>query len=234
MMRFNQDSVVFSAAFSQRLGEFLNLATFATVKGLLAIAVFNSSISLEGMEINEAEFSREKRKYLERETKEQRRQVKETRKRIEKDKKRFLRSRRKREGKKDRETEKMGLNLSHSSEERHLLLFVPHEVAQQLALLDSECFDVIPDQDMLHQSWAKRPLTSGVVQCIDNFNNISDWVITWIVKQHDIKRRLRTLLHILDIAQELFELGDFVALFAIASALSGAAISRLKDTLSVR
>ena len=126
------------------------------------------------------------------------------------------------------------LNLSHSSEERHLLLFVPHEVAQQLALLDSECFDVIPDQDMLHQSWAKRPLTSGVVQCIDNFNNISDWVITWIVKQHDIKRRLRTLLHILDIAQELFELGDFVALFAIASALSGAAISRLKDTLSVR
>ena len=73
-----------------------------------------------------------------------------------------------------------------------------------------------------------------MVQCIDNFNNISDWVITWIVKQHDIKRRLRTLLHILDIAQELFELGDFVALFAIASALSGAAISRLKDTLSVR
>lgn len=83
------------------------------------------------------------------------------------------------------------------------------------------------------------------------FIQISNWAATWLVKQIDVKIRVRTLQHLLDIAavppfppflsnllpkililsfpslplspfpslsllQELFELGDFLALFAFA------------------
>ena len=121
-------------------------------------------------------------------------------KRLEKDKKKFQKSKRKRESKMDRATEQMGFGLSHSSEDKHILLFSPVDIALQITRLDSDYFNRIPEQDFLHQTWSKHPESSGVTQCIEHFNNICNWTITWIVKQHDIKTRFRTLQHILDIS----------------------------------
>jgi len=105
-----------------------------------------------------------------------------------------------------------------------------------MCLLDSEKFAAIPETEFLQQKWTKPSpelIAPNITSCIDQFNNLSNWATTWIVRQTDIKTRLRTIQHLLDIAGDLLELGDFSALFAIGSAMSCAPVTRLKETFAL-
>lgn len=75
----------------------------------------------------------------------------------------------------DKATEKLGLGLSHSSEERHILLFNPIDIAQEIARINSEKFCSIPNSDFLHQRWSKNPENSNITSCITHFNNVNNF-----------------------------------------------------------
>lgn len=185
---------------SEMINDFIEFAGFVPLKTFLSYAAQNDSIKLNSPHINEGDLQKELRKVQGKQVKEVHKFEKAVQKKKDKDKKKFMRSKRKRENRMDRATAQMGFGLSHSSEDKHILLFSPIAIAMQITRLDSVYFNEIPQQDFLHQTWSKHPDLSGVTRCIEHFNNMCNWTITWIVKQHDIKTRLRTTQHILDIA----------------------------------
>jgi len=234
MEKFNEDQVVFSKETVERFDLLFQTFGYQTLKSLLLIAAENESLKdhIHAYNMNHIDFAREQRKSREKKQKELTKHEHNWKKHLEKERKRFLKST-KRRAKLDRATEKLGFGLSHSSEDKHILSFTAIDIAQQIVRLDSEYFNSIPMRDFLHQSWTKHPEHSGVTKCIEHFNNLSNFIITVIVSQIDLKTRVRTIQHILDVAAELLEYGDFLALFALGSAFSGAAISRLKGSLSL-
>jgi len=201
------------------------------VHGVLGCLCANTYANSDLLDMSPEEFSKIQKRHVEREEKEKKKHDREIRKKDERDKKKFSKWNR-RDNKIDRATERLGVGLSHSATDKHILLFRPTEVAMQIVLQDSELFSAIPPFEFLHQSWNKGK-GPHITEFITHFNNLCHWTTTWIVKQTDIKIRVITLQHILDIANELFQLGDFNALFAIGSAISSAPVSRLKNTFQM-
>ena len=91
--------------------------------------------------------------------------------------------------------------------------------------------------EFLHQAWAKAGAqfaAPNILQFIDFFNRVSQWIATLIVMEKNMAQRVKILSHALDVAQESLDLGDFSSAYSIASALMSSPVSRLKQTWQVR
>ena len=137
--KFNNDKILFSPAAVTILGDLFNALGYQTMKNLLLIAAEvslqqekqqqteetqNETLPVHDFNLNHIDFAREQRKMREKMQKEAVKQERDRKKQIEKEKRKFLKTAKKR-NKIDRATEKLGFGLSHSSEEKHILLFTP-------------------------------------------------------------------------------------------------------------
>jgi len=121
--------------------------------------------------------------------------------------------------------------LAISNRTYELLYLDPADVARQLTLIEARLFRAVPVLELLHQKWTgKRGGAPALLEAIAQFNRVSGWVQTEIIKERDLHRRTKLLDLIIRIAYQCNELHNYNCAFAIMSALGGAAISRLKHT----
>jgi hypothetical protein len=107
------------------------------------------------------------------------------------------------------------------------------EVARQMALIDFEIFAKIEPKECLNQSWNKEYRVTkapNINHMIQDFNKLSNWVGSEIVKQEELDKRARLMEKFIDLAGYCFELNNFNGLFSVISGLNLASVFRLKNT----
>eukprot|EP01096_Ripella_sp_DP13-Kostka_P008710 TRINITY_DN326_c0_g1_i1.p1 TRINITY_DN326_c0_g1~~TRINITY_DN326_c0_g1_i1.p1 ORF type:complete len:869 (+),score=358.49 TRINITY_DN326_c0_g1_i1:71-2608(+) len=240
--QFNVDNVTFTPSLMDKIDAFLANIDPILQRQIKSVLSENPSTG-DRFQIEDKVFQKELLKRKEKDEKDKAKKDKDLKKKWDKEKKKFIgevkKEKKKPKGKEDEVKLGIGLGLPPGVggtvvvSENDLLNFTPKLVAQQIALLNFDCFSVIPLHEFIKQRWAKdgKEVTApNTLKCIQVFNDISAWVSAAILRRKDLRSRVRLLHHFLDVVGELLELGDFSGIFSIASALSCAAVSRLKQT----
>ena len=110
------------------------------------------------------------------------------------------------------------------------------ELAKQISLIDCELYQEIQLEELYHLNWSKERKhrdAPNVMAVITQFNRISRWVAHTIVNCLKFDLRVNLLRKFIDLAQQLLRLNNFSGSLAILSALSNAAVTRLKKTWEV-
>lgn len=109
----------------------------------------------------------------------------------------------------------------------------PKELARQITLIERDIFVEIKPDELLNQRWnksEKKTTAPNVMRYIAHFNRMNRVVATTIVKQRDLKMRLKVLQNWILTAHEAHELSNFNAVSEIYSGLQNSAVHRLKLT----
>ena len=107
------------------------------------------------------------------------------------------------------------------------------EVATQLTLKDFEIFqqieptEYVDDLFRVEQSRYGAPMLSKFADLV---NKEMFWVVTQIVSEPNVVRRMRTVKQFIKLARYFHEFKNFNSMFAILSGLGHQAVSRLKNT----
>ncbi|XP_049850368.1 ras guanine nucleotide exchange factor A-like [Schistocerca gregaria] len=107
------------------------------------------------------------------------------------------------------------------------------EIARQLTLIEFEGFYKIQGSELLHQSWNKPKLkhrAPHVLEVIERFNSISEWVATKMLLVKKLKDRVKTLSRLINIADHLKKMRNYSTLMAYLAAFRSTPIERLKRT----
>ncbi|KAI7897374.1 ras guanine nucleotide exchange factor domain-containing protein [Mucor mucedo] len=112
-------------------------------------------------------------------------------------------------------------------------------VADQLTWIESELFSKIKPREFIRNIW-NTPVSdkrSSLLSCsntvlasIAHFNFISAWVVTVIVTQSRLSKRVALLQKFMSIAVELRNLNNYNTLMAILAGINSASVLRLKQT----
>jgi hypothetical protein len=110
----------------------------------------------------------------------------------------------------------------------------PLEFARQMTLRDEEVYKRIKPRELMNQAYSQKDIahivSPNVIQLIQRFNKISEWVQTAIVKETQYKRRKTTLSRFIKIAGKLREINNFHSMMAIVLGIESPPVSRLKKT----
>jgi len=109
----------------------------------------------------------------------------------------------------------------------------PIELARQMTLLEYELFKKINPSEFLNQAWTKssrRKTSPNICAVTDQFNNVSAWIATEILKTDHPKGRASVIQYFLVVAQECRSLKNLNGVMEIMAGLHNAAVMRLKDT----
>lgn len=109
------------------------------------------------------------------------------------------------------------------------------EIARQLTLIEYGFYKKIRTKELLSQAWCKEKLkhrASHVLQVINRFNEVSQWVASTVVTTKKLKDRAKVLSKLISIADHLRKLNNYGTLMAFVAVFNSAAIHRLKHTWS--
>ena len=113
-------------------------------------------------------------------------------------------------------------------------LLNPIEVARQLTLVDYEIFSSIRATECLKKAWTKKDRRDAeaphIWRMIQRFEHLTEWIATQIVRQRSMEDRVLVYEWAVELAAELHTLDNFHGSYAVFTALSSAAVSRLKQT----
>ena len=112
----------------------------------------------------------------------------------------------------------------------------PVELARQLALMNEALLEELSPHELVDMEWARGAMRQeGAVvltKFIKNFDAVRQW-ITCVVLDFPVgkdKERQKVISHLLSVAENSRDLGDFQSMCAIVAALSSQPISRLTTT----
>ena len=112
-----------------------------------------------------------------------------------------------------------------------LLDLNPLEVARQMTLIETKLFRNIAPNECNGLAWSKKDAkerSPNILKMINRFNQVSDWVVTEIVKPDNPKQRTETLSMFIEIAARCESLNNLNGAMEIISALGNSAVHRLK------
>lgn len=107
------------------------------------------------------------------------------------------------------------------------------EVARQITLIDFGLFSKIDPKECLNQSWNKEHRTEkapNISNFIEQFNHLSKWIGTVVVKTEDLEKRAKMVCKFIDLAEVCKDLNNFNGLFSVLSGLKLSGVYRLKET----
>ena len=109
----------------------------------------------------------------------------------------------------------------------------PVEIARQITLETFAVYARIEARELFRQPWNKpktQNLCPNVMSMIASYNLLAQRVASAIVLADTVRRRVKTIVHFLEVAQALRELQNFHSLSALVSGLGNASVIRLKHT----
>uniref|UniRef100_A0A6B2L1F7 Ras-GEF domain-containing protein n=1 Tax=Arcella intermedia TaxID=1963864 RepID=A0A6B2L1F7_9EUKA len=107
------------------------------------------------------------------------------------------------------------------------------ELARQLTYIEEKMFFSIQPHELINQAWTRKDnSTPNVSKFIARFNDVSYWVQTEILVETRKKERAKIIEKFIDLAECLRTMNNLNGAFEIGSALSSAAIARLKMSFS--
>jgi len=111
----------------------------------------------------------------------------------------------------------------------------PHNVAEQVCMIEFDVWKNLEPAELMNQSWTKPDLrhkSPHVVELIQRFNSMSHWTASTILWQEKLAERVKVLAKFIDIAAELHRLNNFNSLLEILSGINNASVRRLKFTFA--
>lgn len=111
-----------------------------------------------------------------------------------------------------------------------ILQYSPSEVAQQMTIVDSSMFKLIPPKEFLFKAFTKPEASPKFTRMVERFNIWGNWVSAEIVKRKDIEKRLEVTCYFIKVAAECLSYQNFNACCAILGGLNSFAVNRLKLT----
>eukprot|EP00123_Amoebidium_parasiticum_P002271 comp13519_c1_seq1/m.9077 comp13519_c1_seq1/g.9077 ORF comp13519_c1_seq1/g.9077 comp13519_c1_seq1/m.9077 type:complete len:588 (-) comp13519_c1_seq1:167-1930(-) len=129
------------------------------------------------------------------------------------------------------------LELVHAAVEQassiNLLELSVDDVADQLAWLAWKSFSLVRVCELKGCAWNKpdkRSTAPTVVSDIELFNFLTQWTVTMVLTQEDLKIRAKTITWLLALDRACVERRNYAAAKAITAALGTAAVHRLRVT----
>jgi len=112
-----------------------------------------------------------------------------------------------------------------------LLDWDSEEIARQLTIMDYAFLKKIEYSELFNISWKstdKVQKAPNILSSIHNFNRLSLWFMTEIVKQRDTQQRVNILTHVIKIGMAFYDLHNFNGLMQIFACLTLGPVTRLK------
>lgn len=105
-------------------------------------------------------------------------------------------------------------------------------VTEQLTIFEFGIFQGITPKEISHQAWNKNggKEAPGILQIIQQFNEITYWVATEVVSEKDFKRRVSIITHFINIAEHCKNILNFNTMMEILVGLMLGPVQRLKST----
>jgi RasGEF domain len=94
-------------------------------------------------------------------------------------------------------------------------------------------YKAVAPKELLGLAWSKKDAAERspkLLQLIDRFNLVSNWVVVTLVREFDLKKRVKLLTHFVKICAEMSNMGNFNGVFEIVSGLHSSPADRLKHT----
>lgn len=105
----------------------------------------------------------------------------------------------------------------------------PLEMARQWCLLDHTSFAQVRFRDFLR--FASHPEDCPSLDTLSQgFNHATSWVAYQILRVDNPKKRARVVIHMISLAEELFQLNNFHAFFGVIIGLTQLSVARLRAT----
>jgi son of sevenless-like protein len=107
------------------------------------------------------------------------------------------------------------------------------EIARQLTLMEHTLYTSIKPIELLNNAWSNPKLKHRAVNVLKSslrFNQISKWIVSFILKPESLRVRKTNWIKGLKLAGHLLKLNNFDSLLAVSSGLQNAAVHRLKWT----
>jgi len=112
-----------------------------------------------------------------------------------------------------------------------ILSYKPHDIAQQIVLMDYYVFRAIKPRELVAQAWKKEDKwsrASNLLRMINQFNSVCRWIQLAVLQNtKSVKDRSKMIKHMILIAKTLYDHQDFSALCAVHGALVSTPIKRL-------
>lgn len=108
--------------------------------------------------------------------------------------------------------------------------------AQQWTLVEHRLFCQIRPQELLNQSWnrpALRHRSPNVLHMIENFNKLSKWTATEIVKPASMQERAAKFEYFVRLLVQLRALNNFNSLLSVLSGMNNSAVYRMRRTMEL-
>eukprot|EP00485_Elphidium_margaritaceum_P004083 CAMPEP_0202689252 /NCGR_PEP_ID=MMETSP1385-20130828/4554_1 /ASSEMBLY_ACC=CAM_ASM_000861 /TAXON_ID=933848 /ORGANISM="Elphidium margaritaceum" /LENGTH=654 /DNA_ID=CAMNT_0049344363 /DNA_START=23 /DNA_END=1987 /DNA_ORIENTATION=- len=109
-------------------------------------------------------------------------------------------------------------------------------IAQQITLMDFNCFKAIAQRELCGQAWKKKDREErapNVMAMINQFNRVSRWVQCVVLQQRNRKKRAKCMEKLIRIAMHLKKLRNFSGCCAIKTGLASSNVYRLKMAWSL-
>lgn len=108
----------------------------------------------------------------------------------------------------------------------------PEYIAYQMSYLDHDSFVHIQERELIRKQWKNPEGSAEHIKAITNrFNQFCAWATTTILLEKDDQERVNVIAQLLRIGELFLTVyANFHGVFAVVSALSSLAISRLKNT----
>ncbi|KAL6052775.1 Hsp70 ATPase ssa1 [Balamuthia mandrillaris] len=125
-----------------------------------------------------------------------------------------------------------GIQDSTSGSTTSLLDNSPSMLASQITFLMMRSFVEIKEYELMDQAWSSplRNRTNKAMAMIKLAEKLSWWVVERILSASSLNERMRTLAHLVRVAQELQNLCNYQGMVAVLSGLGHAPIARLEGT----
>mmetsp|Transcript_3749 Transcript_3749/g.9134 ORF Transcript_3749/g.9134 Transcript_3749/m.9134 type:complete len:1156 (+) Transcript_3749:247-3714(+) len=108
--------------------------------------------------------------------------------------------------------------------------FPPHELAQELTLMQFKLFSSIPHHEFLKKRFEKAPESPHLREFVSMFNCLNTWVALTILQCPVVNLRYLYIQRFLEISATLARLKNFAGQAAIVLGLQHGAVIRLKNT----